>query len=88
MSLLKFFTVKEKKTSVLPSPTGPLSKEIPSSSIVAANAEVSKVLNEKFSIKRGEYTKLTSKEKAEIGKRASEHGIASTIRHLAKNTPI
>ena len=87
MSLLKFFTVKEKKTSVLPSPTGPLSKEIPSSSIVAANAEVSKVLNEKFSIKRGEYTKLTSKEKAEIGKRASEHGIASTIRHLAKKYP-
>ena len=46
-----------------------------------------KVLNEKFSIKREEYTKLTSKEKAEIGKRASEHGIASTIRHLAKKYP-
>ena len=86
MSLLNFFAVKRKKTSVLPSPTGPLSKEIPSS-IVAANAEVSKVLNEKFSIKRGEYNKLTSKEKAEIGKRASEYGIASTIRHLAKIYP-
>ena len=77
MLLLKFFTVKEKK-SVLPSPTGHLSKEIPSSSIVAANAEVSKVLNEKFSIKRGEYTNLTSKEKAEIGKRASEHLLLDT----------
>ena len=62
------------KTSVVPSPTGPLSKEIPSSLIVAANAEVSKVLNKKFSIKKGEYTKLTSKEKVQFGKRASEHG--------------
>ena len=33
---------------------------------------------------RGEYNKSTPKEKAEIGKRASEHGIASTIRHLTK----
>ena len=40
MSLFKYF----KRDSPLPSPSGPLSREIPSTAIVAANDEVSKVL--------------------------------------------
>uniref|UniRef100_A0A1X7SP85 HTH CENPB-type domain-containing protein n=1 Tax=Amphimedon queenslandica TaxID=400682 RepID=A0A1X7SP85_AMPQE len=96
MALLKYFTVKEKQQNQsqsansiqLPSPTGPLSQEIPSSSIIATNAEVSKVLNaDKAISKRGDYMKLNIKEKAEIGRRAAEEGIASTIRNLAKKYP-
>ena len=33
---------------------------------------------------RGEYTKLSSEEKAKIAKRAAEHGVAATIRYYAK----
>ena len=40
MSLFKYF----KRNSPLPSPSGPLSWEIPSTAIGAANDEVSKVL--------------------------------------------
>ena len=34
--------------------------------------------------KRGEYQKFSPKEKAEIGKYASEHGVTKTIKHFQK----
>ncbi len=37
---------------------------------------------------RGQYAKLTPEQKAEVGKRAAEHGIASTIRYYAKRFPL
>ena len=62
MTLYKYFTIKDK----LPSPTGPLSGAIPSSSIASANAKVRKLINDiqrknsddlvgSTSVKRGSY---------------------------------
>ena len=86
MSLLKYFQTK----SSLPKPDGPLSKAVPSSSIVAANKEVKEVLEkpeEKDTLtpsKRGTYESFTPEEKARIGKRAAEHGVTATVRHFSR----
>ena len=60
MSLLKYFSWKKKTTSVtkeiLPDPSGSLSKEVPSSTIAAANEIVVTVLT---ASKKKEYIKLT-----------------------------
>ncbi len=82
MSLYNFFTRVEKgESSRLPDPRGPLSKIIPSSSISAANSEVEKCGETADCKKRSHYTKFTSEQRAEIGRRAAEHGVASTIRY-------
>ena len=80
------------KPAKLPDPLGPLSRAVPLSSIASANAEVRGVLEieEQTTIgegKRGPYTKVTAKLKAQIGKRAAEHRVAATIRHYAKKFP-
>ena len=51
----------------------------------STNAEVTKVLDldQKVAKKRGQYIRLSSTEKAEIGK-SLECGTTSTIRHHAK----
>ena len=66
-----------------------MSEKVPSSSIAAANAEVTEDINQDraSTSKRGQYTKLSAEARAEIGKRASECGIASTIRHYAGKYP-
>ena len=80
----------------MPNPTGPLSKVVPSEGIKAANEEVSKVMNSvKLSVEecdiptvsrsRGPYERFTPEEKARIGKRAAEHGVAFTARYCSKH---
>lgn len=82
MALYRYF---KKADRCLPDPTGPLSREIPSS-ISKANEEVDAVLNRE-SGKRGPYLRLTSEEKAQIGKMALENGAAATVRSYAKKFP-
>ena len=36
---------------------------------------------------RGPYTKFTPEQKAEIGKRAADHGIVATVRYYEKQFP-
>ena len=66
----------------LPDPRGPLSKEVPSTAIAAANGEVKHVVELQRRKTRGPYTKFTPEQKAEIGKRAAEHGVAATVRYF------
>jgi len=82
--------------NILPDPEGPLSQLIPSSAILAANKDVAKVLKweggqgtEEFISRdcRGKYQHYTSKERAEIGKRAAEFGLMSAVRHYSKIFP-
>ncbi len=66
--------------SKLPDAWGPLAKEVPSTSIASANEAVRRMVQQPTA-KRGPYTKFTCEQKAEIGKRAAEHGVAATIRY-------
>ena len=81
------------KPAKLPDPLGPLSLSmaVPSSSIASANAEVRGVLEieERTTIFAGKeaYTKVSAEIKAQIGKRAAEHGVAATVRHYTKKFP-
>ena len=86
MSLLKFF---KPSNSNLPQPEGCLATVMPSSSIMAANREVKKVLNEpaESTTRRGTYEYFTSEEKALIGKRAAEFGIRASIHYFSKKFP-
>ena len=95
MALLKYFKRVDAKTAmkndiVLPKPDGPLSSVIPSLSIESANVAVKKAMlvashvtaegDEIDDYKRcGTYQHFTSKEKLELGKRAAELGISSTV---------
>ena len=88
MSLCHYFTVNKN----LPDPSGPLSRIVPSSSIEAANAKVSPLLTEPQNpeekvVGRGPYQKLSGPKRAEIGRRAAEHGVASTVRYYAGKLP-
>ena len=72
----------------LPDASGPLAIAMPSDSITAANSSIEKVFNQTEAKKpRGEYQVYTTKERAEIGKRAAVYGITSTIRYYRKNSP-
>ena len=92
MALLKYF---QHYHSVLPKPDGPLSQVVPSLSISAANKAVMVLLDppgaeEKCtsqSDKREGYDHFTPEEKARIGKRSAEHGIAATIHYFSKRFP-
>ena len=91
MALYKYFAPAKPS---LPKPDGPLSAVVPSSSIAAANKEVTKVLEEELDQKdatpksaHGEYEHFTPEEKARIGKRAAEHGVTAAIRYFSKVFP-
>ena len=85
MALHRYFKTTEK----LPNPRGPLSKRVPSKSIVSANEAVRRVIEDADSPKppRGPYVKFLPEQKAEIGKRAAEHGVAATARYYNKRFP-
>jgi len=68
---------------VLPNPNGPSSKLVPSSSIIAANEVVKDAISQSTKA-RGPYVQFTAEEKARMGKRAAEFGIASTVRYFNK----
>ena len=60
---------------------------MPSSSIVSANKKVQSVLESKdrtLSGRKGRYAKLSPELKAEISRRAAEHGVAATARLYAR----
>ena len=63
---------------------------IPSSSIAAANLEVRAVVDwtqSHDSKKKGQHEKYTPEQKNMIGKRAAEHGVASSVQHYIKGFP-
>jgi len=69
----------------LPDPSGNLAKEIPSSTIAAANEITVAVLA--ASKKKKEYVMLTDAQRLQIGKKASEIGIAAMIRFYKNRLP-
>ena len=73
----------------LPDPQGPLSKEIPSTSITAAVEAAMQIKetcgNEKK--RRGHYQKLSPEIKAELLKYSSINGVAATLRRYSKTYP-
>jgi len=81
MALLKY--LKLKFDSVLPNPNGHLSKLVPSSSLIAANEAVKDAISQSTKA-HGLYVQFTAEEKARMGKRAAEFGIASMIRYFNK----
>ena len=87
----------EKIDAVLPKTDGPLSTLMLTSVIQAANQAVRATLldsespvtetdggNDCTTKRRGNYQFFSPKEKAELGKRAAEYGITSTIRYFVK----
>ena len=85
MALYRYF--KASQDTKLPDPRGPLSKEVPSTAIAAANNEVKHVVELQRGKTRGTYTKFTPEQKAEVGKRAAEHGVAATVCYYKKWFP-
>ena len=94
MSILQYFKVKK----VLPSPEGPLSREMPSSSIQVANKSVSAIFESEVAMrseagmgtkkgKRVTYEKHSPEEKASMGNYAVLHGISAAIRHFKSKHP-
>jgi len=75
MALNQYFQASEKSSCKLPDPRGPLSRLLPSSSIVSANEKVQSVLESNDRTRSGQkgqrYAKLSPKLKAEIGWRAA-----------------
>ena len=47
--------------------------------------EVQKVLEEKGSKKRGEYTRISQEEKATVARYASENGVPRTLKHFKEH---
>ena len=75
----------------LPDPQQALSKEVPSSSISAANTEIAAVLQPSAAgtkAVRGTYLKISAEKKAEIGQHAAEHGVLATVRYYATKLPV
>ena len=92
MSLYKYFSVKDK----LHHPTGPVSLLLISSAIVAANGEVTKVMdsekekttkNGMKNCKRGEHAKYSPAAKIELAKYAAQHGVMATLRLYVPKHP-
>ena len=90
--LYKYFKpTKPSSGSQLPEPDGHLSITVPSTSIVAANQEVSKVLATEKSAsrskQRGTYAKYTPKQKATIGNYSILHGTNAALRYFKAEFP-
>ena len=79
MSIMKYF----KRSSDLPDPEGPLSKELDSYTIRLVNEKVKPKIEKSQCGERGPYVKLTPSQKALIGKRAAEHGVTDTVHHFS-----
>ena len=69
--LLKYFKLAQKKDNTLPDPDGPLSRDIPSSSIGITNTRMRQVQQEASSERRsrGPYISLTPAQKFSVGKK-------------------
>ena len=80
MSLYRYY----KPVPKLPYPDGPLSRLVPSSSILDANDTYIKTSSAGRSSKRGSYVKLTGVQQAQIAKYALFHGNKEAIRQFTK----
>lgn len=88
LNLFQFFKASSKSPQVaLPSPNGPLSREIPSTAICEANKEVEKTLKNEDTKKRGCYQRYDGKQKAAIGNYALVHGTSVALRHYLSQFP-
>ena len=84
MALLRYF---KSVNSHLPDPVGPLSDDIPPRVIRQANRKVLSAEKRDASAKsrtRGPYGRLTDKQRAQIGKYASENRNAAAVRRFSK----
>ena len=83
MSIFKYFSTAPR---VLPNLTGPLSCELSSPAIAAANAAVNNLQQAMprgvRAKKRGSYMKLDEEMKIKIGKYSSENGVSAAARHF------
>ena len=91
MALLRYFEKKDsKKQILLPHPNGPLAKVL-SPAIKVANLRVGAIMESAESSattrKRGPFAKYTAEQKALIGKRATECGVAATVCYFIKQYP-
>ncbi len=59
----------------------PASGATPSLSDHEVQEEVNKVLQEKGKKRRGEYTRISQEEKANVARYASENGVPRTLKH-------
>ena len=80
MSFYKYF--KPTNKSILPSPEGPLSREIPLSHTEFANKKVTKVLSTELK-KRGVYMKYSHN--ARVGNYALLNGTSAAVRHFQES---
>ena len=82
MSIFKYFSTAPQD---LPNPTGPLSCELLSPAIAAANAAVNNLqqaMPRGVGVKkRGSYMKLDEEMKIKIGNYSSENGVSAAARH-------
>ena len=89
--MVKYFKSAKSGEGVLPNLDGALASQLPSSSISAVNKEVKAVMEQSASTsnesKCGKYDHYTPKDKAEIAKGASGHGIAATIPYYGRKHP-
>ena len=86
MSLLNYFRPTNEKhlnDEILPSPSCSLSTVMPSTAIAAANSSIKKEMKPEQSA-RSSYLILTPVQRYQVGKRAAEHDVTSTIRYYAQ----
>ena len=86
MSILKYFKWKHKDVALpLPDPVGPLSKDVPTSSIIEANNEVLKAIADQSTRKKkGPYIKVAPECKAKVAKYALEHSNCAAARKYSR----
>ena len=75
--------------AILPDPHGPLSDEVPTDAITAANAAVAKAITkcEASLNEKGPYLYLTDAQRCEVGKKAAAIGTTDTLRNYAHRFP-
>ena len=85
-SILDYFQKSTVKPA-LPDPKGPLSEEVHSSLISAANKDVLDILEKPVASKKkkGSYIKITPEEKAKIARYAIENGNCAAARKFSKH---
>ena len=78
MSLFRYFQPRDG----LPDPRGALSHSLSLAAIAAANDEVVRTINQPK--KRGQYKQYSATTRAEIGKYASQNGVAKAARYFSR----
>ena len=87
MSILKYFETIGR--DALPHPQGRLSSVLSEETIQSANDCIHQHTHTKkpSEKKKGSYQKLSEEKKAEVGRYATENGVAAAVRHFAKELP-